>query len=44
MNRPIKILLVDDDYRNSMLLLRFIQAAGFETAYAGDWPHRPRYV
>ena len=36
MNRPIKILLVDDDYRNSMLLLRFIQAAGYETAYAGN--------
>lgn len=36
MNRPVKILLVDDDYRNSMLLLRFIQAAGYETAYAGN--------
>lgn len=36
MNRPIKILLVDDDYRNSMLLLRFIQTAGYETAYAGN--------
>lgn len=36
MNRPIKILLVDDDHRNSMLLLRFIQAAGYETAYAGN--------
>lgn len=29
-----KILLVDDDLKNSMLLIRFIQAEGYEVTYA----------
>lgn len=36
MNRNIKILLVDDDLRNSMLLKRFIEAEGCEVTYASD--------
>lgn len=36
MMRAIKILLVDDDYRNSMLLKRFIGAEGYEVTYAAD--------
>ena len=30
MSKPIKILLVDDDLKNSMLLKRFIEAEGYE--------------
>lgn len=30
----MKILLVDDDLKNSMLLKRFIEAEGYEVAYA----------
>lgn len=36
MNRPLKILLVDDDTRNSMLLKRFIETEGYEVTYAPD--------
>ncbi len=36
MNRLIRILLVDDDVRNSMLLRRFIEAEGYEVEYAPD--------
>lgn len=36
MNRSIKILLVDDDLRNSMLLKRFIEAEGYEVIYANN--------
>lgn len=36
MNRKIRILLVDDDVRNSMLLKRFIEAEGYEVAYVPD--------
>lgn len=32
--KKIKILLVDDDLKNSMLLKRFIEAEGYEVAYA----------
>jgi len=35
MNRK-KILLVDDDLKNSMLLKRFIEAEGYELAYASN--------
>ncbi len=35
MNRK-KILLVDDDLKNSMLLKRFIEAEGYEVAYASN--------
>lgn len=31
-----KILLVDDDLKNSMLLKRFIEAEGYEVVYASD--------
>lgn len=31
-----KILLVDDDFKNSMLLRRFIEAEGYELAYASN--------
>ena len=31
-----KILLVDDDLKNSMLLKRFIEAEGYEVTYAAD--------
>jgi hypothetical protein len=34
MMRAIKILLVDDDLKNSMLLKRFIEAEGYEMLYA----------
>lgn len=36
MTKPIKILLVDDDIRNSMLLKHFIEAEGYEVIYAGN--------
>lgn len=36
MNRKIKILLVDDDLKNSMLLKRFIEAEGYDVTYAGN--------
>lgn len=36
MKKPVKILLVDDDFRNSMLLKRFIEAEGYEVLYAGN--------
>ncbi|MDE6269735.1 MAG: response regulator, partial [Muribaculaceae bacterium] len=36
MTRKIKILLVDDDLRNSMLLKRFIEAEGYEVVYANN--------
>ena len=31
-----KILLVDDDTRNSMLLCRFLKAEGFDVTYANN--------
>ena len=34
MTKTIKVLLVDDDLKNSMLLKRFIEAEGYEVAYA----------
>lgn len=34
--RAIKILLVDDDLKNSMLLKRFIEAEGYEVLYADN--------
>ncbi|MDO4319265.1 MAG: response regulator transcription factor [Bacteroidales bacterium] len=34
--KTIKILLVDDDIRNSMLLKRFIEAEGYEVIYANN--------
>ena len=34
MKKSIKILLVDDDLRNSMLLKRFIEAEGYAVVYA----------
>lgn len=34
--KSIKILLVDDDLKNSMLLKRFIEAEGYEVIYADD--------
>lgn len=36
MSRAIRILLVDDDLKNSMLLKRFIEAEGYEVGYASD--------
>ncbi len=36
MTKAIKILLVDDDIRNSMLLKRFIEANGYEVIYANN--------
>ena len=36
MTKTIKVLLVDDDLKNSMLLKRFIEAEGYEVAYATD--------
>ncbi len=36
MMKAIKILLVDDDMKNSMLLKRFIETEGFEVAYANN--------
>ncbi len=35
-NQPVRILLVDDDVRNSMLLKRFIEAEGYEVTYANN--------
>lgn len=34
--KPLKILLVDDDLKNSMLLKRFIEAEGYEVIYANN--------
>ena len=34
--RRIKILLVDDDLKNSLLLKRFIEAEGYEVTYANN--------
>lgn len=34
--KKIKILLVDDDLKNSMLLKRFIEADGYEVVYANN--------
>lgn len=36
MMKAIKILLVDDDLRNSMLLKRFIESEGYEVIYANN--------
>ena len=36
MRKAVKILLVDDDLKNSMLLKRFIEAEGFEVIYANN--------
>lgn len=36
MKNNLKILLVDDDVKNSMLLKRFIEAEGFEVTYANN--------
>lgn len=36
MMKSIKILLVDDDLKNSMLLKRFIEAEGYEVIYANN--------
>ena len=36
MNTPIKILLVDDDVRNAGLLRRFLEAEGYEVAFAAN--------
>lgn len=36
MMKIIKILLVDDDIKNSMLLKRFIEAEGYEVIYANN--------
>ena len=36
MKKPVRILLVDDDLRNSMLLKRFIEAEGYEVIYANN--------
>lgn len=36
MNRPIKILLVDDDVKNATLLRRFIETEGYEVEYASN--------
>ena len=36
MMKKIKILLVDDDLKNSMLLKRFIEAEGYEVTYANN--------
>lgn len=35
-NKPVRILLVDDDVKNSMLLKRFIEAEGYEVTYANN--------
>ena len=34
--KPIRILLVDDDLKNSILLKRFIEAEGYEVVYANN--------
>ena len=36
MKRELKILLVDDDVRNSMLLKCFVEAEGYEVTYASN--------
>lgn len=36
MKKALKILLVDDDLKNSMLLKRFIEMAGYEVTYANN--------
>lgn len=36
MTQKIRILLVDDDTKNSLLLERFIEAAGYDVSYAAD--------
>lgn len=36
MKKSIKILLVDDDIKNSMLLKRFIEAEGYDVIYANN--------
>lgn len=36
MTKSIKILLVDDDLKNSMLLKRFIETEGYEVIYANN--------
>ncbi len=36
MTKAIKILLVDDDLKNSMLLKRFIETEGYEVIYANN--------
>lgn len=36
MRKPIKILLVDDDLKNSILLKHFIEAEGYEVIYANN--------
>lgn len=36
MNKPIKILLVDDDIKNATLLRRFIEAEGYQVEYAAN--------
>lgn len=36
MKPTLKILLIDDDVKNSMLLKRFIEAEGYEVTYAPD--------
>lgn len=36
MKQSLKILLIDDDVKNSMLLKRFIEAEGYEVTYAPD--------
>ncbi len=36
MKKKVKILLVDDDVKNSMLLKRFIEAEGYEVVYANN--------
>lgn len=36
MTQKIRILLVDDDTKNSLLLERFIEAAGYDVSYAPD--------
>lgn len=36
MKKQLKILLVDDDVKNSMLLQRFIEAEGFDVVYASN--------
>ena len=36
MRKTVKILLVDDDLKNSILLRRFIEAEGYHVDYAPD--------
>lgn len=36
MKKKVKILLADDDVKNSMLLKRFIEAEGYEVVYANN--------